>query len=163
MNINNLTSSNISSGFCIVGQLSEETKRKLRALGVEPSTVTSEFQAKALIEKLEGKLQQVHKAGNSSSAQRICSGEAEIISRAKALAHQVGVEVSSADSLSDIFSKIASKINKIPDGGGDKNKNSLKAELSQLESDYSSIKSSQDSMFSTMSQTANLNKYFLGL
>lgn len=161
MDINSLTASNVYYGICIGGQLSEEIKRKLRALGVEPSTVSSETQAKALVEKLEAKLQQVHKAGNPTSAQKICTGE--VISRAKVLANQVGVDVSASDSLSDIFSKIASKINKIPDGGGDKNKNSLKAELSQLESDYSSIKSSQDSMFSAMSQTANLNKYFLGL
>lgn len=163
MDINSLTASNVSYGICIGGQLSEEIKRKLRALGVEPSTVSSETQAKALVEKLEAKLQQVHKAGNPTSAQKICTGGSEVISRAKVLANQVGVDVSASDSLSDIFSKIASKINKIPDGGGDKNKNSLKAELSQLESDYSSIKSSQDSMFSAMSQTANLNKYFLGL
>ena len=57
MDINSLTASNVSYGICIGGQLSEEIKRKLRALGVEPSTVSSETQAKALVEKLEAKLQ----------------------------------------------------------------------------------------------------------
>jgi len=41
----------INSNFCVVGSpISEATKRKLIALGIDPSTVHSESEARSLIE-----------------------------------------------------------------------------------------------------------------
>ena len=145
-------------------RLSEETIRKLRRLGIEPSTVTSEAQAQALITKLEQKLEQVHKTANSNNAQQATSSEAEMIAKAKALAAQVGVSVSSSESLSDIFSKISKKLESITKGGDSlKEVKGYKSELSSLEDEYSTIQQSQNSMYSAMNYTANMNKYILGL
>lgn len=166
MPISGVTSSASNSFFgCVSGsRLSEETIRKLRRLGIEPSTVTSEAQAQALITKLEQKLEQVHKTANSSNAQQATSSEAEMIAKAKALAAQVGVSVSSSESLSDIFSKISKKLESITKGGDSlKEVNGYKSELSSLEDEYSTIQQSQNSMYSAMNYTANMNKYILGL
>lgn len=166
MPISGVTSSASNSFFgCVSGsRLSEETIRKLRRLGIEPSTVTSEAQAQALITKLEQKLEQVHKTANSSNAQQATSSEAEMIAKAKALAAQVGVSVSSSESLSDIFSKISKKIESITKGGDSlKEVKGYKSELSSLEDEYSTIQQSQNSMYSAMNYTANMNKYILGL
>ncbi len=166
MPISGVTSSASNSFFgCVSGsRLSEETKRKLRQLGIEPSTVTSEAQAQALITKLEQKLEQVHKTANSSNAQQATSSEAEMIAKAKALAAQVGVSVSSSESLSDIFSKISKKLESITKGGDSlKEVKGYKSELSSLEDEYSTIQQSQNSMYSAMNYTANMNKYILGL
>lgn len=166
MPISGVTSSASNSFFeCVSGsRLSEETIRKLRRLGIEPSTVTSEAQAQALITKLEQKLEQVHKTANSSNAQQATSSEAEMIAKAKALAAQVGVSVSSSESLSDIFSKISKKLESITKGGDSlKEVKGYKSELSSLEDEYSTIQQSQNSMYSAMNYTANMNKYILGL
>lgn len=166
MPISRVTSSANNSFFgCVSGsRLSEETIRKLRRLGIEPSTVTSEAQAQALITKLEQKLEQVHKTANSSNAQQATSSEAEMIAKAKALAAQVGVSVSSSESLSDIFSKISKKLESITKGGDSlKEVKGYKSELSSLEDEYSTIQQSQNSMYSAMNYTANMNKYILGL
>ncbi len=166
MPISGVTSSASNSFFgCVSGsRLSEETIRKLRRLGIEPSTVTSEAQAQALITKLEQKLEQVHKTANSSNAQQATSSEAEMIAKAKALATQVGVSVSSSESLSDIFSKISKKLESITKGGDSlKEVKGYKSELSSLEDEYSTIQQSQNSMYSAMNYTANMNKYILGL
>lgn len=166
MPISGVTSSASNSFFgCVSGsRLSEETIRKLRRLGIEPSTVTSEAQAQALITKLEQKLEQVHKTANSSNAQQATSSEAEMIAKAKALAAQVGVSVSSSESLSDIFSKISKKLESITRGGDSlKEVKGYKSELSSLEDEYSTIQQSQNSMYSAMNYTANMNKYILGL
>lgn len=166
MPISGVTSSASNSFFgCVSGsRLSEETKRKLRQLGIEPSTVTSEAQAQALITKLEQKLEQVHKTANSNNAQQATSSEAEMIAKAKALAAQVGVSVSSSESLSDIFSKISKKLESITKGGDSlKEVKGYKSELSSLEDEYSTIQQSQNSMYSAMNYTANMNKYILGL
>ena len=166
MPISGVTSSASNSFFgCVSGsRLSEETIRRLRRLGIEPSTVTSEAQAQALITKLEQKLEQVHKTANSSNAQQATSSEAEMIAKAKALAAQVGVSVSSSESLSDIFSKISKKLESITKGGDSlKEVKGYKSELSSLEDEYSTIQQSQNSMYSAMNYTANMNKYILGL
>lgn len=166
MPISGVTSSASNSFFgCVSGsRLSEETIRKLRRLGIEPSTVTSEAQAQALITKLEQKLEQVHKTANSNNAQQATSSEAEMIAKAKALAAQVGVSVSSSESLSDIFSKISKKLESITKGGDSlKEVKGYKSELSFLEDEYSTIQQSQNSMYSAMNYTANMNKYILGL
>lgn len=166
MPISGVTSSASNSFFgCVSGsRLSEETIRKLRRLGIEPSTVTSEAQAQALITKLEQKLEQVHKTANSSNAQQATSSEAEMIAKAKALAAQVGVSVSSSESLSDIFSKISKKLESITKGGDSlKEVKGYKSELSSLKDEYSTIQQSQNSMYSAMNYTANMNKYILGL
>ena len=166
MPISGVTSSASNSFFgCVSGsRLSEETIRKLRRLGIEPSTVTSEAQAQALITKLEQKLEQVHKTANSSNAQQATSSEAEMIAKAKALAAQVGVSVSSSESLSDIFSKISKKLESITKGGDSlKEVKGYKSELSSLEDEYSTIQQSQNSMYSAMNYTANMNKYIVGL
>ncbi len=166
MPISGVTSSASNSFFgCVSGsRLSEETIRKLRRLGIEPSTVTSEAQAQALITKLEQKLEQVHKTANSNNAQQATSSEAEMIAKAKALATQVGVSVSSSESLSDIFSKISKKLESITKGGDSlKEVKGYKSELSSLEDEYSTIQQSQNSMYSAMNYTANMNKYILGL
>lgn len=166
MPISGVTSSASNSFFgCVSGsRLSEETIRKLRRLGIEPSTVTSEAQAQALITKLEQKLEQVHKTANSSNAQQATSSESEMIAKAKALATQVGVSVSSSESLSDIFSKISKKLESITKGGDSlKEVKGYKSELSSLEDEYSTIQQSQNSMYSAMNYTANMNKYILGL
>ena len=159
MPISGVTSSASNSFFgCVSGsRLSEETIRKLRRLGIEPSTVTSEAQAQALITKLEQKLEQVHKTANSSNAQQATSSEAEMIAKAKALAAQVGVSVSSSESLSDIFSKISKKLESITKGGDSlKEVKGYKSELSSLEDEYSTIQQSQNSMYSAMNYTANI-------
>lgn len=160
MSINSVSSIGSFTG-CQSSNLSEETKRKLRELGVEPSTVANEFQAQQLIKNLEQKLEQVHKSASFGNARKATTGEAELIAKAKALANQVGISVSSTDSLSDIFSKIKAKINIMEAQGQDIK--ACKSELSALEDKYSTVQQNQSSMLSAMNYTASLNKYMLGL
>lgn len=160
MSINSVSSIGSFTG-CQGSNLSEETKRKLRELGVEPSTVANEFQAQQLIKTLEQKLEQVHKSASLGNARKATTGEAELIAKAKASANQVGISVSSTDSLSDIFSKIKAKINTMEAQGQDIK--ACKSELSALEDKYSTVQQNQSSMLSAMNYTASLNKYMLGL
>ena len=160
MSINSVSSIGSFTG-CQSSNLSEETKRKLRELGVEPSTVANEFQAQQLIKTLEQKLEQVHKSASFGNARKATTGEAELIAKAKALANQGGISVSSTDSLSDIFSKIKAKINTMEAQGQDIK--AYKSELSALEDKYSTVQQNQSSMLSAMNYTASLNKYMLGL
>lgn len=153
--------------YSVSGQhsrLSESTKRKLQALGIDPTSVTSEIQAQTLINAAQQK-QQVQKATNESNSKNTCSSELELISRAKALATKMGVSVSSNESLTDILSNLSSKISSLS-GQKDADTKELQqyqAELSSIQNEYSSVKQNQNSMYTAMNLTANMNKFALGL
>ena len=64
MSINNIGS---LSGFIVIqDRLSEQTRRKLIALGIDPSTVSSESEALRLIESIERK-KEVQKVDNENT------------------------------------------------------------------------------------------------
>lgn len=170
MSVNSISStSTVYSGSSGTTQnkLSEETKRKLQALGIDATNVTSEAQAQMLISAAQSR-QQVQQANNDGSSQNTCSGETELISRARSLASEMGVSVSNDKSLSDIISLLSSKINAMSwqqeDNGLKTNEiQRFQTELSSLESEYSALNESQNSIFAAMNMTANLNKMMLGL
>ena len=75
MSINNIGS---LSGFIVIqDRLSEQTRRKLIALGIDPSTVSSESEALRLIESIERK-KEVQKVDNENNSKNTVSEEEEV-------------------------------------------------------------------------------------
>lgn len=76
MSVNNIT--NIGGFFICTGSgLKEETKRKLIALGIDPSTVTSEAEAQRIIENAE-QLKKIQKIDNESLSKNKCTDEEQL-------------------------------------------------------------------------------------
>lgn len=75
MSINSI--GNLSAFIVIPDKLTEQTKRKLIALGIDPSTVSSESEALRLIESIERK-KEVQKVDNESNSKNIISNEEEV-------------------------------------------------------------------------------------
>lgn len=139
------------SGFCLIGasSLSEETRKKLRELGIDPSTVSSEAQAQALIASVKAKLEvQVVAEQNG------CTSELELVTRAKSLARKLGISIPASNNLKQIMKTLEQAIN---------DKNEHQDEYSSLKNDAEKIEQSQNSMFMAMNVTANMNKLILGL
>lgn len=67
MSINSI--GNLSAFIVIPDKLSEQTKRKLIALGIDPSTVSSESEALRLIEAIERK-KEVQKVDHESNSKK---------------------------------------------------------------------------------------------
>lgn len=164
--VSSLTSSYASSDLQS-SKISESTKRKLQALGIDYTSVTSETQAQTLISAAQMK-QQVQKTNNQDSSKNTCSSESELISRAKSLASQMGVSVSSNESLTEILSSLSAKISSMSSqAAGDSSKirdlQRFQSELSSIQSQYSTVQQSENSMYTAMNYTATMNKYALGL
>ena len=144
-------------------ELSSTTKLKLEALGIDPTSVTSEAQAQTLITQAEAAKQQ-----NSSGQQQQGgnSSEQELLSEAKSLAKSVGVTVSSNDSLDDMIDKISSKI-QIMLNSNDKSQVSTaqdyQAQLASISDKANSISNTQQNIFNAMDMISLSNKYALGL
>ncbi len=138
--------------FVQAGQvLSETTRRKLLALGIDPSSVTSESEAKLLIENAQSKRQAVNKTENTNS-KTVCTSESELITRAKQLASKIGVTVKENSSIEQILSDLSSKINRTYQG-----------ELDTIRNEYNTVKQNQNSMYAMLNMSANVNKVVLGL
>ncbi len=168
MSINNISNLGASYSFCTQNKLSEETKRKLQALGIDATNVTSEAQAQMLITAAQSR-QQVQKTDNTSTGQETtCSSELELITKAKTLASKMGVSVSQNSTMTEILTSLSNKISTLTaQTGNDKTKSNeiqqFRSELTSLENEYSTLTQSQNSIFSAMNMSANLNKLMLGL
>lgn len=144
-------------------ELSSTTKLKLEALGIDPSTVTTEAQAQTLIAQAEAAKQQ-NNAGQQQQGGN--SSEQELLSEAKNLATEVGVTVSSNDSLDDIVDNISKEI-QVMLNSGDQSKvssaQSYQAQLASISGRAEAIQSTQQNIFNAMDMISVSNKYTLGL
>lgn len=144
-------------------ELSSTTKLKLEALGIDPSTVTTEAQAQTLIAQAEAAKQQ-NNAGQQQQGGN--SSEQELLSEAKKLATEVGVTVSSNDSLDDIIDNISKEI-QVMLNSGDQSKvssaQSYQAQLASISGRAETIQSTQQNIFNAMDMISVSNKYALGL
>lgn len=146
-----ITGVNTYSCFCLnTGSvLSEETKRKLRELGIDPSTVSSEAQAQALIESTKNKLEiQI-----ASNTQNCNSGELELISRAKTLARKLGIPLTNSN-LKQMIKTLEQALT---------DKKEYQDEFFALNNDYEKLEQTQNSLFIALNMSASLNKFKLGL
>ena len=144
-------------------ELSSTTKLKLEALGIDPSTVTTEAQAQTLIAQAEAAKQQ-NNAGQQQQGGN--SSEQELLSEAKNLATEVGVTVSSNDSLDDIVGNISKEI-QVMLNSGDQSKissaQSYQAQLASISGRAEAIQSTQQNIFNAMDMISVSNKYAFGL
>ena len=144
-------------------ELSSSTKLKLEALGIDPASVTSEAQAQTLIAQAEAAKQQ-NSAGQQQQGGN--SSEQELLTEAKNLATQVGVTVSSNDSLDDIVDNISKEI-QVMLNSQDKSEvsaaQSYQTQLASISGRAEAIQSTQQNIFNAMDMISISNKYVLGL
>ena len=166
--VSSVSTTTSSTSTTTTNQISEATKRKLEALGIDASNVTSEAQAQSLIaaKETEQSFQDSLTASTQDSSSD--SSESTLISEAKALAEQLGVTVASDDTFDDITAEINDAIEKLIDKAGSdpialQRANSYQMQLAQLSSQYSSVSTSNSSIYAAMSAQAASNKYMLGL
>lgn len=160
--VSNMQTAAISS-YKTETELSSSTKLKLEALGIDPSTVTSEAQAQTLIAQAEAAKHQ-NNAGQQQQGGN--SSEQELLSEAKNLASQVGVTVSSNDSLDTIIDNISKEI-QVMLNSCDKSKmataQGFQTQLASISGRAESIQSTQQNIFNAMDMISVSNKYALGL
>ncbi len=159
----NSTQSAAVSTYKTQEELSSSTKMKLESLGIDPTTVTSEAQAQALIAQAEATKNQQN-AGQQQGGGN--SSEQELLSEAKSLASTVGVTVSSNDTLDDIIDNISAQLQVMMNSGNQSKisqAQSLQTQLASISDRADSIQSTQQNIFNAMNMVSISNKYALGL
>lgn len=139
--------------------LSDETKKKLRELGIDPSTVKTEEEAKKIIE--ETIASKIKKSAIAKSPKAAAKSESKILSQIKILASQTGVSFSMTESADEILEKTEKAIEKLPDT--DLRKKMLKEQLGTLKRENEEAKAKTGMIDNLMSYDAINNKIALGL
>ncbi len=156
--ISALGSSNNSSSSK-TSNLSEETIRKLEALGIDVDSVSSETEAKKLIAEEEAK--------KSSSVEgeenNTMSEEETLFNEIKNLAQKLGITVSENDNIEDIFSKIESKLESLKENSYNSNINVFQSEYEMLKRQFENMNSGESSILSAMDMISMSNRAALGI
>ncbi len=144
------SSASASSNLSSVQKLTDDTKSKLQALGVDTSTITSEAQGQIAL--LQAQQQQQAQGGEKHHGG---AGKAEmdsLKSEATSLASKLGISVSADEKLSDIMAAIGPAVDaKVSAAGSDQTKI---AEAQELQAEFSTISSSLSTMEAQRQQGA---------
>ena len=140
-------------------KLSEATKAKLIALGVDITGIVSELEgqmklAEAQMERLSGSSNNNHKNTENNS----------VLTQARALAHDLSISYTDNDTVDDLIYKITAKINELKVAAGDDIDKSSK--VSSFEKRLDELKNSQLSQLqlnASMNLMSNMNIAFHGL
>lgn len=157
--VSSVSTSSLSSTSSSSSALSDDTKKKLEALGLDPTKYTTEAQAQAAITAAQEKQAQQSQQGGSNSYESI---KTEVNS----LASTMGIEVGSNDKLEDILDKISTQITTLQASAGtDATKladvNNYQAQYTTITSELSKIEAAKN--MTGASALANYNKAALGL
>lgn len=142
--------------------LSEETKRKLEALGITVTDNMTESQAASLINSAQQK-----ENDNSQNGQRQDS-QSDVRADAKSLAQSMGISVSEDADADEILNDIGEQIEVMLEGA-EKNPSILStissylSELTNLDDRYETLQSQQQAVFAALDTVSNNNKLALGL
>ena len=140
-------------------ELSAATKKKLEALNIDISSVSSETEAKRIIKEEEAKKSE---KTNSTKAEA-GSQEEKLYNRIKNLARKIGIDVSKNENIETIFTKIDEKLKALEENSNNSNINVLRSELEILENEFKNITSGESSILSAMDLLSKSNRASLGI
>ena len=140
-------------------KLTEATKAKLIALGVDIKGIATESEGQMKLKEA-----QFERVSGTSAQNKKTSENNSVLQQARKLAHELNVSYSERDTINDLISKITARINELKTAAGDdfdkKEKvNYYQGRLDELEKSYLS----QLELSASMSLMSNMNKAFHGL
>ncbi len=141
--------------------LSEETIGKLLSLGIDINEVSSETEAKKLIEEAE---KEEDKENENSSEDKTKNSEAEnLYNDIKNLGRKVGINVSKNENIEDILDKISQRLEEFEENSYNSNLNVFQSELDILERQFKNLYSGESSILSAMDMLSQNKRAVLGI
>jgi len=159
--ISSIRGTNYSGGSSSKAPLTDETKSKLEALGVDTSKITTEAQGQAVLKASEKKQEDSKKATNPLKS----NSEQSLKASAKSLADEMIIPTLEEDTTDDILERISKEINKLEqEAGNDEVKRAdienYKIKLENISIKYSDIKTSKQKLDNSMNGLASYNKIY---
>ena len=148
--------------------ISSSTKVKLESLGINISSVSSESEAQALIDKLKAAKQGLvnQQQETQAGATVESTSETETLAEAKSLAETMGLVVATDASVEDIISQISARIQELATSTNQSDRQlaqAYQAQLNAISTQYQSVQTSQTGLYSAMDMMSINNRYSLNL
>lgn len=134
--------------------LSDDTINKLKDLDIDISKVSSESEAKRLIDKAEEE--------NSQTGSVQTEAE-DLYNDIKNLGRKLGLEFVQSENIQDVFDKISTKLDEFSEGPINSNVDILRSELDVLKREFKFLYSGDSSMLSAMDILAQNKRAVLGI
>ena len=156
-------------------QITTSTKKELEALGIDPSTVVSESQAREIIEEIhqeeslfEQMAQEQPEEVEQGEQQPPATSVTNIIAQAKILAEELGIPLDNDMTYEEIKTEIFYAVEDLFFYAGEDQELSQQAQyyqmqLIQIDDQYNIVHSSNSGLYSAMDFQANNTRYMLGL
>ena len=160
-------------------QVSSSTKRELEALGIDPSTVASESQARQIIEEIQQEeslfeqmaqepAEPVQETQEVQQPQAPASTETGIIAQAKILAEQLGIPINENATYDEIKTEIFYAVEDLFFYAGEdpeliEEARYYQLQLIQIDDEYNAVRATNSGLYSAMDFQANNTRYMLGL
>ena len=140
--------------------LSEETIGKLLSLGIDIESVSSETEAKKLIEEAE---KEKKSSDDEESDKKDTTAEENLYNDIKNLARKIGINVNKSENIEDIFDKISQKLDEFEENSYNSNLNVFQSELDILKRQFKNMYSGESSILSAMDMISKSNRAALGI
>lgn len=134
--------------------LRKETFNKLKALGIDVSSVSSETEAKKLIVAKED----TKTSEKEQNVKTNTTEEEALLTDIKNLARKLGITVNSNDKISNIFQDITSNIEALSQNTYNPNLNIFMSELDILKNKFKNMYSGETALLSAMEMISKVNK-----
>ncbi len=136
--------------------LSEQTIRKLKSLGIDPKTVSSEIEAQKLIEEKENPKYIKTENKISSEDKKL----ENLYKRLKALALELGIVINENQKIPDILDKIHNKITELENKtkGSNSDFNAIKSEYESVKLSFNNIIAGKSPLLSEMDVLSQNNR-----
>ena len=140
--------------------LSEETIGKLLSLGIDIESVSSETEAKKLIEEAE---KEKKSSNDEESDKKDTTAEENLYNDIKNLARKIGINVNKSENIENIFDKISQKLDEFEENSYNSNLNVFQSELDILKRQFKNMYSGESSILSAMDMISKSNRAALGI
>lgn len=154
--VNALSSINTNIYINVNPILSDATMRKLKELGINTSGITSEEEAKKLIDKQTAAKEQTNKT--SETDERFD----KIYQRLKTLSMHLGVSMSQTEKIETVLSKIQARI-ALFSQYNNSNINAARSEYDSIKYTYETLTSSKSNLFTGLDILGKTNKVLVGM
>lgn len=156
-------------------QVSTSTKKELEALGIDPSTVVSESQAREIIEEIhqeeslfEQMAQEQPEEAEPVEQPQVTTSVTDVIAQAKILAEELGIPLENDATYDEIKMEIFYAVEDMFFYAGEdpellEEARYYQVQLIQIDDQYNVVHSTNSGLYSAMDFQANNTRYMLGL
>ncbi len=163
ISVNAISYSNIATFRSSGPNLSRETIEKLKEFNISLSSVSSETQAKRIIEEKTQAQAEAKAKENEGNAPKTDARLEKIYERIKMLSEHMNIDFSSSEKVENVLNKIDDKIAMFEENNSSASLNVFRSEFQAIQNAYEIITKSNAKLYTGLDILGETNKAIMGI